>query len=358
MRARMAGIGRGSAPKVQADKETVEQVLKSRPGCGICLEQNMTNPIVLDGCKHAFCFACLKNWNDYQTRVSTFDEQTGTISRPATDTPTCPTCRGEIPNVSKALIESALLHMAAAKRSDASEQNRKERCIKAMADIETLVLDSASGQDQIQADVIRSEIAILSEDYDSALQIAQGVSATLKETVDRNARVETLMEQADILRRDEETEEEADEILSQVEQLLGAGCHAKPTTYVEACLKVAQIQILQKDWEGAKRTYQDTMQMYPDQQSMTPPQHRELFTGMSQCAYELGRHDIAIRLGEAAIEMNRYFPWSHKYVALAYKASGDIEKAQEVAAHAVVYETPWDDRHRSEVRQFYREHFL
>jgi Ring finger domain len=46
--------------------------------CGICLEDNMVQPVVLPDCRHAFCFACLY---DYQN---------------STQNPSCPFCRQDM----------------------------------------------------------------------------------------------------------------------------------------------------------------------------------------------------------------------------------------------------------------------
>jgi Tfp pilus assembly protein PilF len=67
---------------------------------------------------------------------------------------------------------------------------------------------------------------------------------------------------------------------------------------------------------------------------------------------------MTISLDEEALTAHRHFPWSHNYVALAYKASGQLEKAKEMAGQAMIYESPWDEQDRADVREFHREHFF
>jgi Tfp pilus assembly protein PilF len=49
---------------------------------------------------------------------------------------------------------------------------------------------------------------------------------------------------------------------------------------------------------------------------------------------------MTISLDEEALTAHRHIPWSHNYVALAYKASGQLEIAKEMAGQAMIYESP------------------
>lgn len=374
MRAKHAGLGKTkNASKLEPDKHVIEQVLEGKPTCGICLEEDMKNPLVLIGCHHCFCFGCIRTWNDYQGRFPTLEEtQESGVSRPSAEPPTCPLCRKEMPNVSSTLIDSAFHHMTVAKLSDTTELESEERCQMAMADIEKFengntdapsgggrVVGAKGNEIAVNAGKIRAEICILAKDYEPALEIMQDVETRLKIAVEEKKKIEKLMNRADSLRHDERNEEEVQDILTQVQQILETNSgQADPKAHVDACLRVIEIQMLQEDWLTAKLGIQALMMRYPEQNDTTPPQCRQMYSSMSRCTYELEKYDIAIALGEGAIEMNRLYAGCHKFVALAYKATGDAEKAQRAAAQGVVYETPWDENHRMQVRAFYRETFL
>ena len=90
--------------------------------------------------------------------------------------------------------------------------------------------------------------------------------------------------------------------------------------------------------------YKELLMKNLNQGSGTPVEWHQLGMGLSRCCYELGEYDKAIHSGTAALEMNRHFPQAHKYVALAQKASGDLEAAKATMMRAVLYETSWDDR--------------
>jgi tetratricopeptide (TPR) repeat protein len=55
---------------------------------------------------------------------------------------------------------------------------------------------------------------------------------------------------------------------------------------------------------------------------------RAIFSNFSRCEYEEGNFTQAIEFGESVIQMNRHYEGSYKYVALAYKALGDLDKGR------------------------------
>jgi len=65
---------------------------------------------------------------------------------------------------------------------------------------------------------------------------------------------------------------------------------------------------------------------------------------------------MAQNAGEAAVQMNRYFPGVHKYIALAQqKESGDLDAAIATMNRAVLYEAPWDAQHLSDTKRLFKE---
>mmetsp|Transcript_33893 Transcript_33893/g.82194 ORF Transcript_33893/g.82194 Transcript_33893/m.82194 type:complete len:358 (+) Transcript_33893:4606-5679(+) len=96
------------------------------------------------------------------------------------------------------------------------------------------------------------------------------------------------------------------------------------------------------NWDIAIALYKEILGNFEQHQG-TPPQWRQVWMGFSRCFYEIGEYDKAIGAGSAALEMNRHFPQAHKYVALAYKASGELELAKAAVSKAILYEAPWDD---------------
>lgn len=362
MRSNIAGIGKGPLPMIGADKETTERVLKEdNPECAICFssDKEMVNPIVLDGCHHAFCFSCLKSWCEQQTKMGL--DSWLPREKNKSKVATCPICRVQIPDLAGAVLGRAFLHIEVAKKQATSKEEREKRCAQAAADVEKLIGDrnqeKLTLQERLNFGYLRAEIAILVGDYDSALEILRDLALDTEKSVERGSKLQQLMSRAGVLRQDERNDDEVLEILNQV-ILLNEDGHSEPTSHVDLCLKIAQVQILKEDWGDAQDTYQGILRKYPKQEQIRAQQERAIYVGFSQCCYQMGEYEMATSLGEGAIEMNRYYPWVHKFVALAYKAQGKTDQAKQVAAEAVVYETPWDDTHMKAVRDFYNEHFL
>ena len=377
MRESLAGLRKASESitQIEPDPKTVQKVLESSSECGICLESNMARPIVLAGCHHVFCFGCLKQWNDAQARpvLRNWGDLVDDIHRPARpQKPTCPLCRQSMPNISKTTIENALHLMATAgTKKDTAPDECKDLCNQAIAQVDLMLLSSSSSSgndqkicnnlsvsEQLQIATIKGEAAILCNDFESAIHLFQDAAPKLEAAVERRVQIEKLLQKREQIRDEPEREDELNKLEDQIMRL-NAKEHVFPGEHIGVVLKVGQSQRLAKEWEDAKATYMGLFERYitENETELTPQQTRELFTSLSECAYQMGDNHLAIQLGKDAIEMNRHFPWSHKVVALAKKKNGDLEAAKQTAAEAVVYEAPWDEKHKANVQEWYKENF-
>lgn len=113
------------------------------------------------------------------------------------------------------------------------------------------------------------------------------------------------------------------------------------STFEARLLQAEYIHQEDGDWDLALAKYMELVMR--GEEAGTPIQWRKAWMGMSRCFYEIGEYDKAIAAGSLALEMNRHFPQAHKYVALAQKASGDLESAIATMSRAVLYEAPWED---------------
>ena len=77
---------------------------------------------------------------------------------------------------------------------------------------------------------------------------------------------------------------------------------------------------------------------------------RQICFNFCRCFYEIGDYTPAIQVGESAIQMNRHYQDAYTYVALSYKALGNIDEAVRTMQKAVVYETPWDPENVARLR--------
>ena len=358
----------GNSTQMEATEEIRRQVLEGDPECAICLERPMVQPVVLEKCHHAFCFHCLRNWNEVQTQPRVVFGPSSTATT-ISSTPTCPLCRQEIPNVAESIIQDVLVLLTAAQKRNASEAFILEPCTKALEKMEMLKEVTKQTENDVkfgerchyQLLYFQLSIHLLLKEYDEALNVATESERQLRTAVANGLAIEAHLKQMESSQIHPELE---DEMMDQLEILYNQP-YTTPRVHIDAVLQVARIQVLQEDWMAVKATYKEIMLLYDEEvetqtsPGMTPQQHREIYSGMARCAYELGNYDFAIDFGQAAIAMNRYFPGSHHYVALAYLASSNMQReAQQCAAEAVIFEAPWDEDHQAKTKGFYRQHFL
>lgn len=282
--------------------------------CGICLEDIDPMHRVGLSCGHAFCYACLK---EYQSKA--------TLRGVATDVSTvsCPYCRTQIEdNVDSVVIDRALLLISRSIR-----QKNHEHATVAVQELEK-VLDvepNNIGALIVMADahcaLDKPDVAVTN--YERVLEIDEDSFRVAGSSAD-----------------------------SPVKFRLGG--HG-PVRLFGVKLKLAEAHMQNRDWEAAKAVYISMLELMVEPTIGTPPQQRQVFMGMARCAYHFQEYDRAVAASEAAIEMNRLFPDVRIYMFLAQRDSGVIESARATLHRAAIYEAPWDAEHQSKLKQLLEE---
>ena len=295
--------------------------------CGICLTE-MEQPLVLSDCKHAFCSACLMQWQKHLQRTAL---QEG--SKPGTDS-SCPLCRTNTAvDAEQAILDRAILLARRANRTSCkmSEEERQQYREEALAQLDQVLENS----EHIQALCSKAQILL-------SLGKRRKPSDTLDRLIELDRercayaeRFERLCQQADHAKAVGKTEE-AMRLQAAAVKLaersgipgtrLAAGNDERFKYFDFEIAKAEGFEQL-KEWDKALEIYFRWMQMPESDTELSPPQTRQLFMGFARCFYGKGEYDKAISASEAAIEMNRHFPGVHKYMALSFKAMGDIDKA-------------------------------
>jgi tetratricopeptide (TPR) repeat protein len=341
------------------------QVLEAQPKCSICFEQPMVQPIVLEKCHHAFCFRCLHDWNTVNERKTRLG--VGLIHF----TFSCPVCRQEISNIAETMNFEIILLLFSAEEGNPPESFVQEQCVKALEKMELMKEINEMEKDPGIAEQYHHQFLYylytvhkLQKDYDKAFKFVRESEEKLRVGVQAASAIEAMQDQLQSLQLDSEADDDAINDLEYDIALLLSMPFTLPKFYIQGVLQTAQIQVLQEDWIGVKSTLMNSLFMYgkddPSSPGMVDEQLLEIFMTLSQCFYHLGEYESAIRFGLDAIEINRHFKGSHKYITLAYLAtsSSPHREAQQCAAEAVIYEVPWDRHHRAIATNFYREHFL
>lgn len=337
------GLGEGAALLSKDETESINTE------CAICLDSEMTNPIVLTGCKHAFCASCLLRWQERQRRSPT-------VSTEATSLHSCPLCRAETTNVADALLLSARLNAERANRPGCTQEERDRFRQEALANVEQ-ALDSENPH--LHAYCIKIDILTSLGDGQAALDCIEEMEKINEQRSEKRRELKRMAAeaQAAVARGDHN----ADGLMESVEQRFTeeglpqeSFAENKYNQFGIELQRAEACQVL-KEWESAKEVYFRILQSMEGPQDGSAPQQRQVFMGLSRCAYELGVYDKSIAGAEAALDYNRHFPGVHRYKALSEKALGNIDAAIRTMNRAVLYETPWDECNKAENLKLYKE---
>eukprot|EP00979_Chaetoceros_neogracilis_P009827 scaffold2253_cov286-Chaetoceros_neogracile.AAC.2 len=357
----------GKEEATEREEEKEGRKVPSNTCCFICLSEPMMDPFMLPKCGHAFCFSCLKKWQDFASG-SGHQQQQG---------PTCPACRAEAPDLYKSIYETAWLYAARVSNNDLTEEERRKFSELALAEIDKV--DTGAAMDHRKRMPMlfsRAEILKQLKRPEEALKIFQEIEALHQEgekNCQEMVRLINAFKLADIKGRPDEidiedrTEEmEADiegrtdemrATLHEIERMKKRNCSRLENDAVDLYQIMAECMEMMEDYKGAEDVYKFKVMAAMDANGdhITPIQSRKMYMGISRTSYYMGNYFMSIQLGLAAIEMNRCFPQIHKYVALSQKASGNVDAAIKTMGRAVNYETPWDEANRKIVIEMYEE---
>ena len=344
MKQMVADIGSGAA--APAEDENKQDILSKQYCCGICLEEKdyMTNPVVLP-CRHVFCYPCLRRYQQLQRSVERWNH-----SPPTQHHSRCPYCRSEIYDVKKSIVEGVLIHAARAGRKDLHENERNEYAALALQELEKII---STEENDIQARLTKAEILGQIGDHTRAIELFEDLEKEFQVMVDDKKKVDELTHQAKNA-SDAGNDAEAEKVMDQIELIITPGKSVvSESELIGMRIFIAEEYVALEKWDDAISSFGSVMMR--GQEALTAVQQRRIIMGLSRCFYEKGKYDTAIDFGHSAIETNRHFPGVHKYVALSYKSKGDLREAQKVMTRAVLYETPWDEYHKKEVRTLFEE---
>jgi tetratricopeptide (TPR) repeat protein len=318
--------------------------------CGICLEDPIQQQVVLKACKHAFCFACLKDYQTYTTHAGVFDGGKAALS--------CPYCRHDIEkSVVEDVIENAGLYAERAEKLGENDPERKTYFELALAEVNkilvtderhlgALCLKSHILQDYAPEDAIQV--------YDRILELDWEGSANLEKLEAMLAEVNMAIAYGD--------QAEAERLGGLVEAFQSSGAcigrlESGPHRLFNFMNDFAEAHKALGNWQEALNIYVALMQECIDDDPAPAAAHqrRSICFGTAKCLFQLGHFDSAITAGEEALALDRRFPGVHKLLALPQLALGLLEAARTTMRRAVVYENPWDDENRQKNIAFLEE---
>ena len=267
--------------------------------CAICLEETITNPVVLP-CGHSFCFECV---GQYQVSSKSNKE--------------CPYCRGEIPNVIGEASARMRLYLGRARASLKGSDERIKFAKLALAENQALAELMEKDKDQVEM--------LLRMKY-------------------------VLTELSSMADQPMETINIAKEVLSLNKKLPGILNFEKVADI--KCFQAGAYATVGK-WDEAVEIYMSAYASYIQIDEI--PDH-DFIVGCCEAMYETRGYNAAVKMGkEVGIGMARYWPGIHKYVALSQKAKGDIDGAKLTMSQAILYEYHWDKDNLQKNKQILME---
>ena len=121
--------------------------LDSKEGpCAICLEETITNPVVLP-CGHAFCFSCVGKYQQSYT---------------SKEGASCPYCRGEIPEVVDNALDRSILYGDRAVASSKGSEDQKKYAKLSLAEFESLMEVIHDGDEESQMNLLHTRAEMMS----------------------------------------------------------------------------------------------------------------------------------------------------------------------------------------------------
>ena len=340
MRNLCEGLGGAIIPSKQQEggDDGAELAAAVNSECGICLQEEMKDPVVLEKCHHAFCFLCLKEWQTYSKRNA----------QPSLDSSSCPNCRQQITvNLVEECTEKAKLYAARGGEKSLPQEERSKCYDLALQQLDKILSGGKNDRD-LASMSLKAQI-LTHRNPKEAVELYKVLLARDEESASNITKLNVLLDRVQIAMNaedDDAAERHMDEVEA-FQQSLGfvsrIGDPADPVRLVDVKLMLAEAHEASGQWQEALDVYIMLLNQFETPDMASPRQNRSVFSGISRCMYEMKEFEKAVQAGEAAWSMNRHFPGVHQLLARPQQAMGMIQLAVASMSRGVLYEDPWDD---------------
>jgi len=290
------------------------QSLTDEDLCSVCLEiLNEDNALPLP-CSHFLCVNCMLTLPGMKEADVPFDGDSGIVIQ--IQSQKCPLCRKCMPdNFLQFMYTTAVEFIQLAFKKPRGSLERSNLCI-----------------------VARKQIARINSYLSFPTENESHYTVSNKQKIGRQLRIDDV----DLCL----CEGKATEVILKANNLLATKLN--PIIEIGLHIAIGRSYILLEDFENAKQALNTALGKVVNGSNSN--EVRKISHWLCQCYYELGVYDRSIEFGESAISINRHSECVYKYVALSYKASGNLDKGIEVMKMAVAYETPWDESNKLAVK--------
>jgi ribosomal protein L44E len=347
--------------------------------CGICLDDPIEHPVVLPGCRHAFCLSCMSNW---QVECKPNPGNLGRRLRGQSIYKFCPMCRTTIgTSVARDALDKANAYQNQACRIPRNASNDKERIdllSKAVSVCDKVLEGDANDLDALE---IKARALVQFNPSETVtivkqlLELHKEMHPKYSRFCEKTKKMFATMEAGNVA-LGLSLEREMNQYYSVVEPWPRKSLGDEPGTVFEMRTFLAKSHEDLHQTHDAYLEYKDMMDWYEAHEGTNTPseedlrRQHEVTSGFSRCMLEYGELDEALKSSQHALLMDRHAPGIHILVANAQRAlarnprsigaltgrtnaiSCTMSDAVETMYRAVVYETPWDEDNQQANRKF------
>jgi tetratricopeptide (TPR) repeat protein len=345
--------------------EAMEPVRGLNDSCAICLEEPIVNPVVLKGCRHAFCSICLMDWQQHQQRE---------LMLAPSDPRICPVCRQTLPQPTvKEVLEKARAFFAAGDLEDVSYNEANDPIIVKISG-DTLVPCAGSAlpktfpryKNERQRRLYQMAIDQLDQvlHHDPYYITALEIRGEFLRYVNPDEAIKAIEMALDIDQEGYENDKKMEALQEQINNSTGEE-RSRNWAAMISLMKAKDFHISQLG-SGPYRSFSakiwmaeayETLGNYTKAYSIFHPMLKTLFSlknpelseidlytmiaviaGMARCCYVGKNYALAINSCEMVLRRDRHIPGNHLVLAQSQWALGEKEAALTTLKRGLLYE--------------------
>lgn len=324
-----------------SEKPPEEEAINTE--CPICLEDPVVDPVILEGCRHAFCFACLdrhQSSNRFDA-PSNFQQLLHRAVRRAEGRPAnaCPLCRTESEDIRLTILEKVHLYGSRSCAPNMSPEESQEWRNRALTEADKLLAIGEEEKDMMTKSYVKTVLPVRS----CKLQL---LTITIEESRPEPPQdaIKALGDAANSMSR----------FLVKAWNLKkqDPGRDLFPAnSSIPYYLDVANAFLALGAVQEACQTYNNIVNFVVEGEF--PNCYAVQFgIGASKAFYMNGNYDWSIRFGKM-VSRSRCNKGVHKYLVKSLKNKGENEEARKFLQRAIFYEAPWDEENHRELLLWY-----
>lgn len=342
------------SPHDQQPRQPPSEVKAINTECPICLEDPVVNPIILEGCHHAFCFACLDR---YQSTHRSADASSnlqqmlrgGVQGQGPLPQKQCPMCRAESEDVRETILNTVHWYGAQSCAPNIGRGQAQELRAKALAEADRLLAIGEDMEDKMTRIYVKTVLAALS----MKLQMLTLAVEECPPGERPQNTLDALREAADSMSR------YLGQAFSFAQQNPGRDLFPKDES-VPFYLEVAKAFGAHGSFQAACVTFENLFKLVVGVRGASYYNLRRIGVEAPKAYFMAGNYDRAIDVAKKIAEERDLTDGAgfHKYLVLSLLKKDKREEARKYLERAIFCEASWDEEHHKDLLIWYNFQFL